>query len=276
MKTVLPCRLTISSLTLRKAPFARRVQAAAAAGFEGVGLSVEDYLAARDEGLDDRAMHTILDDHAVAVTEVEFLSDWLPHTEKTPSSPREITAFHIARAFEADHLNVGLFEKAPLDLMADSFTALCERADDLKIALEYMPFSGVPDLGTAWELARHANRYNAGLIIDVWHWARGSTRPSDLAPVPAERIFAVQLCDVSSEPLADMRHESLHYRLPPGSRTKYAQDLMTILAHHGVAAELSAEVMSDALLSTGFEATAKTVFTGAANVITEQNWCSKP
>ena len=270
MKTTIPHRLTISSLTLRKAPFAERVRAAAAAGFDGVGLSVEDYLTARDEGLDDRAMRTILDDHAVALTEVEFLGDWLPGTGTQPTR-RETTAFHVAGVFGADHVNVGLFEKAQLSSMADGFAALCERAGDLKIALEYMPFGGVPDLGTAWDLVRLADRHNAGLVIDVWHWVRGATRPSELAPVPADRIFAVQLCDVNSEPLADMRHESLHYRLVPGSRTEYAQDLLALLVHHGVDAALSAEVMSDALLATGFDATAKAVFAGTAKVLTAQN-----
>lgn len=270
--TTIPRRLTISSLTLREAPFAERVRAAASAGFDGVGLGVEDYLRARDEGLDDRAMRTILDEHAVALTEVEFLNDWLSGTEPTQ---RETTAFHIAEVFGADHVNVGLFDKAPLDSMADGFAALCERAGNLKIALEYMPFGGVPDLGTAWELVRRADRRNAGLVIDVWHWVRGSTKPSDLAPVPAERIFAVQLCDVNSEPLADMRHESLHCRLAPGSRTEYAQDLLALMVHHGVDAELSAEVMSDALLTRGFEATAKTVFAGTVKVIAEQSRYSK-
>jgi sugar phosphate isomerase/epimerase len=261
--------LTVSSLTLGKAPFRERVRAAAAAGFTGLGLSVENYAASLRDGLDDQAMTTILDRHGIAVTEVEFLSDWVPGPGEARPSAKEAAAFHIARVFGADHVNVGLFQPTPWDLMVRSFTALCERAGEIRIALEFMPFGAVPDLATAWDLVRLADRPNAGLLIDVWHWVRGAAAAGDLGPVPAERVFAVQLCDVGADPLADMRHESLHFRLAPGTRTDSAQNLLELLARHGVAAELSAEVMSDALLAKGLDATAKTVFETTSAVLAE-------
>ncbi|MEU4762996.1 sugar phosphate isomerase/epimerase [Actinosynnema sp. NPDC023794] len=260
-------RLTVSSLTLGDAPFGERVRVAAEAGFGGVGLSVEVYQSALRSGLDDEAMRAILAEHGVAVTEVEFLSDWVATADTVPPTPKETTAFHIARAFGADHVNAGLFETTPLDALADGFTALCERAGEVKVALEYMPFAAVPDLGTAWEVVRGTGRANAGLVIDVWHWVRGGTEPAELDTVPADRVFAVQLCDISAEALVDMRHESLHHRLPPGSRTRHAQDVVAILERHGVTAELSAEVMSDALLAQGFDVTAKAVFAGMKHVL---------
>ncbi|MFD9337669.1 sugar phosphate isomerase/epimerase family protein [Streptomyces sp. NPDC060028] len=259
--------LTISSLTLGEAPFRERIQAAASAGFQAVGLSVEAYREARRTGLDDHAMQAILDENGIALSEVEFLSDWAPGDGAEIPSPKEETAFHIARTFGADHINSGLFEPTPMEVMADGFTALCERAGELRIALEYMPFGAVPDLPTAWELVRRTARPNAGLVLDVWHWVRGATSAADLAPVPPGRIFTVQLCDVGPDPLADMRQESLHHRLVPGSRTRAAQDLLTLLVEHGVKTTVSAEVMSDALLSQGPGATARAVFAGTRAVL---------
>ena len=60
---------------------------------------------------------------------------------------KERTVFHMARAFGVRHLNAGLLEHLPLDVVTEAFDALCDRAgDDLTVALEFMPYSGVPDL----------------------------------------------------------------------------------------------------------------------------------
>ncbi|MFZ3473695.1 sugar phosphate isomerase/epimerase family protein [Streptomyces sp. 4.24] len=270
MGTAVTCPLTISSLTLGTVPFRERIRAAAAAGFHTVGLSVEAYGEARRSGLDDDAMRAVLDEHGIALGEVEFLSDWAPRAgegDGPAPSAKERTAFHIARAFGADHINAGLFEATPLDVIAERFSALCERAGELRIALEYMPFGAVPDLPTAWELVRRTGRPNAGLVLDVWHWVRGATAPEDLAPVPAARIFTVQLCDVGPDPLADMRQESLHLRLAPGARTDAAERLLGLLEEHGVRTRVSAEVMSDALLARGPEATARAVYEATRRVL---------
>ena len=99
----------------------------------------------------------------------------------------------MARAFGVRHLNAGLLEKLPLDVVGEEFAALCERAGpDLTVALEFMPYSGVPDLATAWRIVQGVP--NAGLIIDGWHWARAGQQVADLDDVPAERIMSVQLC----------------------------------------------------------------------------------
>ena len=69
--------------------------------------------------------------------------------------------------------------------MIDAFGALCDRAgDDLTVALEFMPYSGVPDLATAWQVVEGAGRANSGLIVDVWHWARAGMTAADLDGVP--------------------------------------------------------------------------------------------
>lgn len=267
MKSASDRRVTMSSRTLGDTPLEERVRLAAAAGFDGIGLSVEVYLAARGRGLDDRAMCAILNSHGITVTEVEFLSDWLTQSDAGPPTEKEATAFHIARTFGAVNVNVGLFEKAPLSLMAESFARLCERADGQRIALEFMPFGGIPDLATAWEMVRLADLLNAGLLIDVWHWVRAATSPGDLSPVPAERIFAIQLCDVGPEALTDMRYESLHHRLLPGQGSNHAREVLAILFQHGIEAELTAEVMSDTLLADGLAATAHSVFTATSDVL---------
>ena len=56
--------------------FAARVAAAADAGFVGVGLAWDDYVAMRAAGASDDELRRVLGEHGVRVLEVEFHFDW--------------------------------------------------------------------------------------------------------------------------------------------------------------------------------------------------------
>ena len=173
----------------------------------------------------------------------------------------------MARAFGVRHLNAGLLEKLPLDVMGEEFAALCERAGpDLTVALEFMPYSGVPDLATAWRIVQEVP--NAGLVVDGWHWARAGQQVADLDPVPAERIVSVQLCDVRAEPMAPLRAESLGHRLLPGKGHGDTVGLVRGLAKHGVTpAVLAVEVISDELVARGVDIAAQASADAAREVL---------
>jgi sugar phosphate isomerase/epimerase len=258
--------LVCSSYTLgTQVSFADRVRAAAAAGFDGIGLRAENYW---DAGVDDAEMLAIAERHAVRVLEVEYLTAWgTPGDRDEAQQRKEQTVFHMARAFGVRHLNAGLLEKLPLDVMTGAFAALCERAGpDLTVALEFMPYSGVPDLATAWQLVRDVP--NAGLIIDNWHWARAGQRLADLDEVPAERIVSVQLCDVRAEPMDPLRAESLGHRLPPGQGYGDTVGLVRALAAHGVVpAVMAVEVISDELVARGVDVAAQVNGNAARTVL---------
>src|SRR4051794_36358123 len=197
--------LVCSSYTLgNEVGFTDRVGAAATAGFNGIGLRAENYWEA---GLDDAEMLAIAEQQGVPILEVEYLTAWgTPGDRGDAQRRKEETVFHMARAFGVRHLNAGLLEKLPLDVMTEAFAALCERAGpDLTVALEFMPYSGVPDLATAWQIVRGVP--GAALIVDNWHWARAGQTPADLDEVAPERIVSVQLCDVRAERMEPLRAE---------------------------------------------------------------------
>ena len=110
----------------------------------------------------------------------------------------------------------GCLEKLPLDVVGEQFAALCERAGpDLTVALEFMPYSGIPDLATAWRIVQGVP--NAGIIVDGWHWARAGQQIADLDAVPAEQDrggAAVRRRGQSR--WRRYAAESLGHRLPPG------------------------------------------------------------
>lgn len=261
-------RITLSALTLgTEVSFADRVAAAAAAGFRGLGLRAQDYAAARGAGWDDAAMQGALDRAGLELTEVELLAGWAAEDDTPSHAENEATVIHVARTFGAHHVNAALFQTLPLDLVVERFAALCDRAPDVRVALEFMPFGGLPDLATSWEVVRRAERPNAGLLLDAWHWARAGTTPSALAAVPPERVFGVQLSDVGERPLADRRQETLHHRRVPGEGCGDVAGFVDVLRAAGVTAPVSVEVMSDELLARGSRAAAAAVMAGARSVL---------
>jgi sugar phosphate isomerase/epimerase len=136
------------------------------------------------------------------------------------------------------------------------------------VALEFMPYSGVPDLATAWRVVRDAGRPNGALIVDVWHWARAGTAPIDLEPVPADRIVALQLCDVLADPMDSPRAESLGHRLLPGQGYGDAVGVVRALRDKGVRLRVVAvEVISDELVARGVDVAARTAADAARDVL---------
>src|SRR5207302_213589 len=72
-----------------------------------------------------------------------------------------------------------------VDDAAEAFAGLCDRAGEhgLVVHLEFLPWSKIPDVGSAWEVVRLAGRSNGGIAIDAWHFFRGGPHP----PTPPAR-----------------------------------------------------------------------------------------
>jgi sugar phosphate isomerase/epimerase len=63
------------------------------------------------------------------------------------------------------------------------------------VHVEFLPWSRIADVATAWEVVRLADRANAGIAVDAWHWFRGTPDEAALRTVPGVKILAVQLGD---------------------------------------------------------------------------------
>ncbi|OPG07547.1 sugar phosphate isomerase/epimerase [Microbispora sp. GKU 823] len=114
----------------------------------------------------------------------------------------------------------------------------------MRIAVEFMPFSEIRTLADAWRLVADSGAPNAGVLLDSWHHRRSGGSTAGLAAVPPDRVFSVQLNDALPTPLADLRQEARHLRLPPGDG---AVAFVRALLDLGVTARMSVEVWSDDL-----------------------------
>jgi len=242
-------------------PFRERLTAAQAGGFSGLSLWGRDYEAARDEGLSDQDIRLLLADHGLSVAELDPAWWWPPGASDVRIPPEldeerifgfaERELFAVADAVGARSLNaVDVFGGTwSLDDAAAAFAGLCDRAAEhgLLVHLEFLPWSRFPDLATAWQVVRGADRRNGGLMLDAWHYFRSHPDSALLRSIPGASILGVQLSDAPATREAEPMHATLHERLLPGDGELDLASLLGDLQSTGTAAPLGVEVFSDVL-----------------------------
>ena len=265
--------VTISSWTLGdQCTFEERVAAAKAAGFEGIGLRAETYVDALAEGLHDEDILAILKKYDIAVTEVEYITLWAEDHRSYEQMYKEQICFHMCELFGVNHINCGLMEKYSVEHDAQKLAELCQRAGKYTIGVEPMPYSGIPDVRTGWEIVKASGAENAKLILDSWHWIRAN-QPFDqslLADIPAEKIVSIQLNDVLAHPYAKvvLRDESMHERVLPGKGCGDTAGFVKMIKEKGVDPKVvGVEVINDEILSTGVANAAKVNFETTQEVL---------
>jgi sugar phosphate isomerase/epimerase len=231
--------------------FTDRVAAAANAGFTGIGVAVEDYVAMRQRGASDSELRRVLDDHGIAAVELEFLTNWWCDDERGKVARQQEDQFYAAAdAFGARHVNVGSPGNRgtlpALDLVAERFGALCDRAarHELLVAFEFLPWSDVPDAATAWKLIHAADRTNGGILIDTWHYFRGAADPAQVRAIPADRSFVIQFDDADARMAGDWMEDTTDYRRLPGQGAFDLTGFVQMLDAIGVNTPFSVEILS--------------------------------
>jgi sugar phosphate isomerase/epimerase len=142
---------------------------------------------------------------------------------------------------------------------ADGFAALCALAAEhgLRICVEFLPWSGIADLATAWRLVTDAGAPNGGILIDTWHWVRQPGGPDLdlLARIPGERIHYVQLGRAADERAENLFAEAMTARLPLAPAATPAGEvvgaLFATLGKIGADPYVAVEVFNTDLAATG-------------------------
>jgi sugar phosphate isomerase/epimerase len=268
--------LVLCHHTIRDAPFEARAAAAAAGGYDGLGLNLRAYRTLVADGMTDAAMLETLARHGQRIVEMEALAGWSDGGEVGERSRRaEATAFHLADVFGATYLQAIGPYAGSLDDGAAAFAALCDRAADhgVRVGLEFLPFTNVTDAATATELVGRADRPNGGVCIDSWHFFRGRPDFDQLAAVPAERVFDIQLNDGTLAPEHDdYLEDCLWNRRCPGEGEFDLRRFLDTLADNGADAPISVEVISLALDELAPEVAARRVAETSRAVLTPTTW----
>jgi sugar phosphate isomerase/epimerase len=205
--------------------FIERCEAAAAAGFTGIGLHVDDLPRTIAAGVDVPEMRAVLRANGLALVEIEFLGGWaLTGGRDGGLSPALAGIEAVADELGGRQVSAGEFSgdalldsDAALDDAAEALRANADRLAErgLLVALESFPWSAITNTGIAIDLLRRAAAPNAGLLIDVWHFYNGGGRPDQLVDLPTAGIAGFQLND---GPLVhdDFRRHARAQRQLPG------------------------------------------------------------
>ncbi len=258
-------------------PFEVRVEAAAAAGYRSIGLGEADYSGMRASGVTDKDLIETLDRYGMEVAEIEFLFDWM-YDDDDAEIPAAIAEnlYHMAKVFRPNHVNVGDVRYPPgppLELVAERFGTVCDRLArfGVKAAIEFMPWTSIPDLETASGIIELAGRDNAGIDLDTWHYFRGPSHQGRLAKIDPHLISAVALND-AGPPLDDMILDTTSHRLLPGEGDFDLPGFLADLAGTGARPLIGVEVLSDLQAAMHPSEAARVSFNAATEVLFRSGW----
>jgi sugar phosphate isomerase/epimerase len=246
-----PRPLVLAHGSLRQAGFRDRVAAAAAAGFDGLGLHVREYARLRSEGWSDGDLRAVLADAGMRLVEIETMLGWddPPERRDPDGLRRERLAFALADAVGARHLvAVGATSGDLRPTATEGYAALCARAAEhgLLVALEPQACSSIADLATALAIVSEAAQPNGGLNIDVWHQTRGGWPLPALRALAPEQVAVIQIDDGPGHPVTeDYLAECTRYRRAPGQGEFDLNGFLRALFATGTTAPVSVEVLSD-------------------------------
>lgn len=256
-------------------PLNERIDAAARAGYAGTGFWLGDLLAWKDSGGTYADLRRHLTDAGQELVELEFLSDWHAQGERRAASDRaraELLA--AADALGARHIKV-MPPFLPDDLtgaaLSEQFAALCweAQAHGCAIGLEMLPFSTLPNLGSALEMVANADAPNGGLLIDIWHVVRSGSAVEEVATVPAEHIVSVELCDAMTQMQGGIMEDTMCHRRLCGEGEFNVSGFIAALEHAGYSGPYGVEILSDTFRKLPLDQAARLSFeTSAAQFAT--------
>jgi sugar phosphate isomerase/epimerase len=244
---VLDSRLVLSYFSLdRSHPLDDRLAAAAAAGFDSIGLYIGEYqrLVANDRLTVD--LLEPLAEHSLRVSEIEVLRGWADRGLDDPAyAVAEAQAWEMADVLGCRYVQaIGPYSGSIADA-GRRFAALCDRAADhgLVVGLEFLPFTNIVTVDDARRIVEEAGRPNGGLCLDIWHFTRGPSTAEMLAAVPGELVTGIQINDGTLVPEHDNYYEDcLWNRRAPGDGEFDVDRFVRTLVGNGAAVPWGMEV----------------------------------
>ncbi len=212
--------LSLDHLSIIEATPRELVQAAAAGGFENVGLRIVRPTAAADivevvgQPQLQRDLKALMASTGVSIGLIESI--WLsPDTDPAALEPALATAAELG----ARLVLVAGNDPDEARLSANLFRlAIDAKPYGLEIAFEFMPFTQVRNFDQAFRLIRQVAQPNIRLLIDALHVSRSGKDLGKLDKLDSSIVSYVHLCDAPANlpPSEGLRDEARLGRLYPG------------------------------------------------------------
>ena len=227
-----------------------KLAAIAAAGFDGVEIFENDFLAFDGSPAD---VGRMVRDHGLEITLFQPFRDFegMPEPHRSRTFDRAERKFDVMQQLGTELLlvcsNVSPISLGGIDRAAADFHELGERAArrGLKVGFEALAWGRhINDHRDAWEIVRRAGHPNIGLILDSFHTLSRKIEVNSIRSIPKEKIFIVQLADA---PLIDMDllYWSRHFRNMPGEGDLRVTEFTRAIAETGYDGYFSLEIFND-------------------------------
>lgn len=237
----------------RHHPIEDRVSAAAAAGFDSIGLYIGHYRQLVEDGFAPERLADLLAEHELTLSEIEVLRGWA--TDAVTSDDylaMEATAWAMADHFECRYIQaIGPYD-GTIEDCGRAFGALCDRAGEhgLVVGLEFLPFTNIYDAADGMRVVEAADRDNGGLCVDIWHHTRGTNDLEQIKAIPGDRVMGIQMNDgphggPDGSDVNDYVQDCLRTRVPPGEGTFDVIGFVAALRNGGAKVPWSMEVCND-------------------------------
>jgi sugar phosphate isomerase/epimerase len=248
------------------------IKAAAAAGFDGVGLWADTLKAYREA-------HGCLCDVVAALSDNGLKAEEICYTAGY-MWPDDDAARAAALADAREKAEIAAAVGAPCVIACASGAAsgcLDAAGADLRqvaeigaefgvaMALEYIGvFPFVKDLKTGLDIVRRANHPQAKLLIDIFHSFRGGTSVEDFVLPQGNEVALVHINDV---PAGDIFQMADSDRVMPGDGVLPLKQALASLGANGYDGALSVEVFSQYWWAQPIEETAKAAYRALSSVL---------
>ncbi len=242
-------RTSIATVSI-SGDFAEKLQAIAAAGFDGIEIFENDFLAFDGSPRDVGRMAR---DAGLEITLFQPFRDFegLPEPLRTRTFDRAERKFDVMAELGTDLMlvcsSVSQAALGGIDRAAADFHELGERAArrGLRVGYEALAWGRtVSDHRDAWEIVRRADHPAIGLVLDSFHTLARGIDVDTIRAIPADRIFIVQLADAPAVPM-DFLYWSRHFRNMPGEGDLPVEAFMRAVAATGYDGYLSLEIFND-------------------------------
>ncbi|MGA0372357.1 MAG: bifunctional sugar phosphate isomerase/epimerase/4-hydroxyphenylpyruvate dioxygenase family protein [Paracoccaceae bacterium] len=227
-----------------------KLTAIAAAGFDGIEIFEQDFIA---DAASPKEIGAMVRDHGLDITLFQPFRDFeaLPEPLRAKAFDRAERKFDVMQELGVPLLlicssvhpkSLGGIERTAHDLFE-----LGERAAKRGLFVGYEALCWgrhINDHRDAWEVVRRADHPNIGVILDSFHTLGRQISPDSIRSIPGDKIFFVQLADAPMIEM-DLLYWSRHFRNMPGEGDLDVLGFTQAIAATGYSGPYSLEIFND-------------------------------
>jgi len=231
--------------------FAEKLQAIAAAGFDGIEIFEQDFIGF---DLSPAEVSKMVRDYGLEIMLFQPFRDFegLPEGQlRRRSFSRAERKFELMNQLGTDLIlvcsSVHPQSLGGIDRCAEDFSELGDiaRKFGVRVGFEALAWGRhISDHRDAWEVVRRADHDAVGLILDSFHTLARGVDPQSIRRIPGDKIFFVQLADAPAIEM-DLLYWSRHFRNMPGEGDLDLTGFMSAVETTDYSGPVSLEIFND-------------------------------